>query len=121
MDAQRANEIEVLLEGVPLPASRDMLVAYAATQDGDVAEVLRRQLPERDYDRLDLVGEQLRGAVTAPDAPPALPIAESGKPPGGDEYVHAFPQPGAVPKSEPPAVLKQQSKTQKQQQAKQER
>jgi hypothetical protein len=125
MNAQRANEIEVLLEGVPLPASRDMLVQYAASQDGDAAALLQEQLPDREYDRLDLVGELLLGAETPPAPPPSPPVAESGKPPGGDDYVRPFAQPGAVrqsaPKSNPPSsALEQQSKTQKKQQAKQE-
>jgi len=49
------------------------------------------------------------------------PVPESGKPPGGDDYLRPFPEPGAVRDTEPPTdVLEEQSKTQKKQKAKQE-
>ena len=53
-----------------------------------------------------------------------LPRPESGKPPGGDAYLQAFPQSGAVRHVAPPAnppqkTLEQQTKKQKQQQAEQ--
>lgn len=121
MDAQAASEIQVLLEGVDLPASRDDLVRYAMGEDRDVAVLLQQRLPDREFRRLDEVGEVLLDRARAPEAPPPLPIPESGKPPGGDEYVNPSPQPGAVRDTQPPTgVLEQQSKTQKKQQAKRE-
>ena len=125
MNAQRVSEIQVLLEGVPLPASRAMLVDYAASEDRDAAQVLRERLPDEECDRLDKVGELLRGAVTSPHPPTPLPGPESGKPPGGDDYLRPFPEPGAVresaPKSHPQSqVLQEQAKTQKKQKAKQD-
>ena len=117
MDVQRANEIQVLLEGVSLPASRETLVAYAAAEDRDAAQVLER-LPDQDYDRLDEIGALLLGWAKPAAAPPPLPRAESGSP--SDDYVNPAPQPGAVRDQDPPAnVLAQQTKTQKKQQAKQ--
>lgn len=122
MNAQRASEIQVLLEGVSLPASRDDLVRYAMGEDRDVAVLLQQRLPDREFDRLDAVGELLLGRPQDEEEPPPLPSAESGEPPGGDDYVRRLPQPGAVRETEPQSdVLAQQSKTQKKQQAKQKR
>lgn len=120
MNAQRVNEIQALLEGVPLPATRLMLVEYAAAEDADAAQLLAQRLPEQDFDRIDLVGDLLLGTVTAPHPPTPLPVPESGKPPGGDDYLRPFAEPGAVrrsaPKSHPQSqVLETQTKTQQRQ------
>ena len=120
MDAQRVNEIQIVLEGVPLPASRSMLVEYAAAEDADAAQVLAQRLPQQEYDRLDQVGELLLGRREPPHPSTPLPVPESGKPPGGDDYLNPFPEPGALRPSAPSAhpqskVLEQQTKTQKRQ------
>ena len=125
MKAQRVNEIQALLEGVPLPASRSMLVQYAAAEDREAAQLLQQRLPDEEFDRIDKVGELLLGAVSPPHRPTPLPIPESGEPPGGDDYLRPFPTPGAVrnsaPKAHPPSkALEEQTKTQKKQKAKQE-
>lgn len=125
MNAQRVNEIQALLEGVPLPASRRMLVQYAAAEDQEVAHLLQQRLPDEEFDRIDKVGELLLGTVSPPYPRTPLPIPESGRPPGGDDYLKPFPTPGAVRESAPKAhpqskVLEQQSKTQKKQKAKQD-
>ena len=125
MNAQRVNEIQALLEGIPLPASRSMLVEYAAAEARGAPQLLAQRLPDQEYSRLDEVGELLLGGVGPPYPSTPLPVTESGKPPGGDDYVRPFPQPGAVRKSAPKGhpqskVLEQQTKTQKKQQAKQE-
>jgi hypothetical protein len=125
MDAQRANEIQALLEGVALPATRASLVEYAAAEDEAAAEELRRCLPDQEFDRIDAVGDVLLAHVGAPHAPGKLPKPESGEPPGGDAYVDANAEPGAVRPSAPwttPAadVVDQQSQTVKKQQSKSE-
>jgi hypothetical protein len=86
MNFQRAAEIQVVLEGIALPATRDELVRYAAQQDAAAAAVLEC-LPDRTYERLDEVGEEL--APTEPVRAPSIsaPRAESGEPPGGEDYV----------------------------------
>jgi hypothetical protein len=124
VDAQLAAEIQVVLEGVPLPASKDELIRYAASQDGQTASILER-LPAREYDRLDEVGEELMRPPTPPQPGQKLPRPESGKPPGGDAYLDPAPESGAVRRTAPPAnppqdALEQQTKTQKTQQKKQE-
>jgi hypothetical protein len=121
MDAQRASEIQVLLRGVSLPASRDDLVRYAMGEDHEVAVLLQQRLPDQEFKRLNEVGDILTGTVGPPHPSGPLPAPESGKPPGGDDYLRPFPEPGAVREPDPPtAVLEQQAKTQKKQRAKQE-
>jgi hypothetical protein len=127
MDTQRAAELQALLEGVALPASRSDLVAYAASQkDGDGFRADLESLPDRSYSALDEVGEELVAVQPRPTSEQAaLPRDESGKPPGGDAYTDPSPEPGAVredwPEDHPPEkVLEQQSETQKTQQQRQQ-
>jgi len=124
VSAQRAAEIAVVLEGVPLPAKKQELLAYARQQDESVAGDLQR-LPEREYSSLNEVREAL--APVQPEwrkSDPRKPRDESGQPPGGDSYTDPSPEPGSVrpsaPASNPPKkALEQQTKTQKRQQEKQ--
>jgi Protein of unknown function (DUF2795) len=120
VDTRLAAEMQVLLEGVPLPAHKRELVEYARSQDGDAARHLE-SLPDREYRSLDEVGEAL-----APVQPPrsqreaAVPREESDLPPGGENYVKPHPEPGAVrhdaPPSNPPQnTLEKQSKAQNEQ------
>lgn len=58
MNAREAAEIQVVLEGVPLPATKRALLAYAGSQDGAAAQRLAA-IPDREYRSLDEVGEAL--------------------------------------------------------------
>jgi hypothetical protein len=124
VSAQRAAELQVVLEGVPLPAKKQQLLDYARQEDESVVADLQR-LPDREYSSLDEIGEAL--APVQPDwlpAEPQQPRDESGRPPGGDSYTDPNPEPGSVrpsaPASNPPEkAIEQQTKTQKQQQEKQ--
>src|SRR5690348_15144512 len=115
MNPQRAAELQSVLEGVPLPAKKRDLVEYARSQDGSAAADLQR-LPDREYSSIDEVGEALAPVQperSQPDAPE--PHEESGLPPGGDSYLDAHPEPGAVRPSGPPSnppqkALEEQSK-----------
>jgi hypothetical protein len=127
MDSQRAAELQVLLEGVALPASRQELIDYAAGQsdgNGFVADL--RSLSDREYRSLDEVGEELLPVQPErPDERLALPRDESGEPPGGDAYTDPDAEPGAVrpdwPEDNPPQqVLEQQTETQQTQKQRQE-
>lgn len=110
----------MLLEGVPLPAKKKELVDYARGQDARVAETLA-SLPDREYRSLDEVGESLASVQPSRPQPDAeLPREESGKPPGGEAYLDANAESGAVrpsaPASNPPKkALETQTKTQKRQ------
>jgi hypothetical protein len=124
VDHQRAAELQVVLEGVPLPASRDALIGYARAQDPAAAGELER-LPEGEYDRLDAVGDALVHAPRPPGPPPRQPRAESGRPPGGGDYVQPFPVSGSVrpsaPRGNPPQqTIEQQTQLQNEQKQRQE-
>jgi hypothetical protein len=56
----KSAEIQVVLEGVDLPASKGALIRYAAGQDdADAALTLLERLPEREFRTLDEVSEAL--------------------------------------------------------------
>ena len=90
-------QLQTVLEGVPLPATKDELVAYARSQDGSGLVALLEALPEREYDSLDEVGEALQ-----PVQPPRTraeahaPHEESDLPPGGAAYTDPAAEPGWV-------------------------
>jgi hypothetical protein len=125
VSSREAAELQVVLEGVDLPADKRKLIEYARSQD-DRAGGLLQALPDREYRSLDEVGEAL-----APVQPGRLepvpqqgPHEESGAQPGGDAYLDAKARPGEVrpsaPESNPPQkALEQQTKIQKQQQERQ--
>jgi Protein of unknown function (DUF2795) len=118
-------EIQVVLEGVDLPARKKELLAYASSQDERAAGVLQ-SLPDREYRSIDEVAEALSPVQpSSSHANAHLPRDESGKPPGGDAYLDADAEPGAVrpsgPSSNPPQkALEEQTKSQKQQQERQQ-
>ena len=120
MSTQTAALIQVVLEGVPLPAAKAELVAYARREDPGAALELD-DLPDREYRSLDDVGEELAPVQPAREQPDAgVPREESDEPPGGDAYVDPHAEPGAVrydaPPSNPPQkALEQQTKTQNEQ------
>jgi hypothetical protein len=102
MTAQRAAEIQVVLEGVSLPASKQQLVAYARREDADAATTLDA-LPDRDYRALDEVGEALVSVQPQWSEPEReLPREESGDPPGRESYTDSSPEPGAIRPNVPP-------------------
>jgi hypothetical protein len=100
---QRAAMLQALLEGVPLPASRDELIDYAEQQDGGHAfRPELERLPDREYGALDEVGEVLAPVQPSWEgAQPHAPEPESGLPPGGDAYTDATAEPGAVRENGP--------------------
>jgi hypothetical protein len=124
MDTQRAALIQAVLEGVPLPAGKAELVSYAREQSPSIVADLEG-LPDQEYGRLDEVGELLTLAPTARAPEPRPPLPESGKPPGGPDYLTPFPQDtGRVrhdaPRQNPPEqAIEQASKEQKRQKAEQ--
>jgi hypothetical protein len=122
IDTQRAAVIQAVLEGVLLPASKDELIAYARANDPSIVGDLQG-LPDEEFDRLDAVGELLTVAATAPSgAASPLPRPESGKPPGGSDYLKPFPDDTGLvrhdaPRQNPPMdAIEQASQRQKRQQ-----
>ncbi len=119
--------LQVLLEGVALPASKAELIEYAREQDGGRAVALLERLPDREYRRLDDVGEALAPVQPSSEDRDAVPHAESDLPPGRGDYVSApHPNPGKVRDNTPPGnppqkVIEQQSKTQNAQKERQEK
>ena len=81
MNAQRAAEIQVVLEGVRLPATRGELIAYARRWDPVAASELGA-IPDRAYDRIDEVGEALLRVQPVAQIEAQLPTRESGLPAG---------------------------------------
>jgi hypothetical protein len=125
VNAQRASYVQAVLEGVPLPATRSQLLEYARANDTSIVRDLQ-QLPDEEFDRLDAVGELLTMQPSAPKPPEhGLPRPESGKPPGGDDYLTPHPDDtGKVrhdaPRTNPPQkAIEQASETQKKQKAEQ--
>jgi hypothetical protein len=95
MNLQRAAEIQVVLEGVTLPATRAQLVRYAALQDAEAAVELER-IRDRQYASIDEVGEELAHTQPHLPAPGFIPHPESGSLPGQEDYVNPQPTPGEL-------------------------
>src|SRR5207247_3469438 len=118
MDMQEVAELQVVLEGVALPAEKRELVSYARREDEEAARRLE-SLPEREYRSLDEVGEMLAPVQPSQKRPvEPRPREESGEPPGGESYADPDAEPGALrpraPARNPPQrTLEQQAKAQK--------
>jgi len=87
-------ELQVLLEGVALPAERSELLTYAAQEGATPTQIgLLQSLPERQFDTMDDVAETLvRVQPQREQEVPHRPRAESGDPPGGDAYTQSHPR-----------------------------
>ena len=94
MDYALAARVQALLEGVPLPAEKHELVSYGRQQqpEPDELAVLQR-LPDREYETLDEVGEEIASVQPSREKPEAEePREASDAVPGGiDDYVTANP------------------------------
>jgi hypothetical protein len=95
VDLARAAELQVLLEGVPLPATTKQLIAYAQHQAAQPLQLdALRRLPDRLYGSIDEVAEQLvRVQPREREAAPS-PRASSGGVPGGPAYTTPHPVSG---------------------------
>ena len=97
MSTQEVAELQVVLEGVSLPASKQALVDHARRENGGRLAGLLERLPDREYGSLDEVGEQLHPVQPEWPQPDAhRPREESGAPPGGDAYLDPAAEPGRV-------------------------
>jgi Protein of unknown function (DUF2795) len=90
-------ELQVLLEGVALPADKDDLLRRAREERADASTLeLLERLPDREYGSLDEVGEALYPVQPVRSRSPQAPSPESGLPPGGEAYTNPSPEPGRV-------------------------
>jgi hypothetical protein len=91
-------ELQVLLEGIALPAERSELLSYAAREGPTPAQIgLLRRLPDRQFETIDEVAETLLPVQPPRDHEvPHRPREESGAPPGGEAYTKPQPESGAV-------------------------
>jgi hypothetical protein len=97
MDAAGGAELGMLLVGVPLPADKAQLLAYAVQQHAEPRFLaVLRSLPEREFVSLDEVVEELVPVQPGADGRPHEPREESGAPPGGDAYTELHPDTGRV-------------------------
>ena len=88
MEPASVAELQVLLEGVSLPAERASLLSYALHEGARGEQIaLLKRLPERQYDNIDEVAEELVQVQPSYDhETPHSAHEESGAPPGGDAY-----------------------------------
>ena len=125
MNLQRSAEIQAVLEGIRLPAQKRELISYMREQDSSFVPDLEG-LPDEEFRSIDEVGRLLSLVPTAPKAGDELPRAESGNPPGGDDYLVAHPDDTgrvrhtAPPTNPPQQALEQAAKTKKRQMAAQD-
>ncbi len=97
MEQATVAELQVLLEGVPLPNERSSLLKYALHEGASGEQVaLLRRLPDRRYDTIDEVAEELASVQPSFERKAHSPREESGAPPGGDAYTQARPESGQV-------------------------
>jgi len=98
VDLADVAELQVLLEGVPLPNERSSLLRYALHEGATGEQIaLLQRLPERRYDNIDEVAEELVSVQPRPEhEEPESPDEESGAPPGGETYTQPHPESGRV-------------------------
>ena len=98
MDLAAVAELQVLLEGVPLPNERSSLVRYALSEGATGEQIaLLQRLPDRRYNTIDEVAEELVSVQPAfEQEEPDSPHEESGAPPGGDAYTRPHLESGQV-------------------------
>ena len=88
MEAATVAELQVVLEGVALPSERSELIRYALGEGASGEQIaLLQRLPERQYDNLDELAEELMSVQPPYEREvPHAPREESGEPPGGEAY-----------------------------------
>jgi hypothetical protein len=98
VELSRVAELQVVLEGMPLPAGRSDLLSYAARQGATPLQIgLLHRLPEREFGTIDEVAETLVRVQPPRDREvPHRPREESGAPPGGDAYTRPQVESGRV-------------------------
>lgn len=95
---REAAIVQVVLEGVALPAKKRELLAYARRQQTPAQALAALEgISEREYQTIDEVGEAIAQTQPAIGPRPAHePKPESGEVPGGASYLDPRAEPGAV-------------------------
>ena len=98
MDPAGVAELQVLLEGVPLPSERSTLIRYALQEGASGEQIaLLQRLADRHYDNIDEMAEELMSVQPSyKREEPESPHEESGAPPGGEAYTQLHPESGRV-------------------------
>lgn len=78
--------LEALLEGVPLPATKQDLIQHTRRDGSKAAAKALKGLPAQRYASLEEVGEQLAPVQPAWPQSHRVPRPESDLPPGGAHY-----------------------------------
>src|SRR5436305_1959078 len=92
MDASAAAELKAMLFGVALPAEKAQLLEYAVQQHAEPQALgALGALPDREYESLDDVVEDLLHVQPIHLEDPPRPHEESGAPPGGGDYTEPTP------------------------------
>ena len=92
MEHSAAAELKSMLVGVSLPADKATLLEYAVQQRAEPQSLAAlRSLPEREYESLDEVVEELLHVQPVRLDDEQSPHEESGAPPGADDYTEAHP------------------------------
>lgn len=92
MEPVAAAQLKTALVGVSLPAQKSELLEYAVQQRVEPQQLAAlRSLPEREFESLDEVAEELMRMQPHHVDAETAPHEESGLPPGGDDYTQAHP------------------------------
>lgn len=87
MEPAAAAQLKTALVGVPLPAEKGRLLEYAVRQHAEPQQLeALRSLPDREFESLDEVVEELLQVEPRSDDEQPSPHEESGVPPGGADY-----------------------------------
>lgn len=97
MELSTIAELQVLLEGAPLPNERSSFVRYALHEGASGEQIaLLQRLPDRRYDNIDEIAEELVRVQPDEEEKQPSPHEESGAPPGGDAYTRPHSKSGQV-------------------------
>jgi len=93
-----AAELQVVLEGVPLPAEKNELLEYASSQGAEPRLLAAlRAIRDKEYGYLDQVGEEVaRVQPSWEEPPPQTPSEDSDAVPGGPDYIRVPSDTGRV-------------------------
>jgi hypothetical protein len=87
-----AAVLKTALVGVPLPAEKAGLLEYAVRQRVEPQHLAAlRSLPDREFESLDEVVEELLHVQPRAVREQPTPREESGAAPGGEDYTRAYP------------------------------